>query len=148
MAAFKFRLQKVLDYRQSTVERLRLELAAHNLQRDQENKRLEEMRRAERDVLAEQQALHAQACRVDDLLQLADQTDRIRIRIVDQMSVVERLAAEAELLQHRVDVASKNSKVLEKLREHHADDFHIDELHFEQNETAETAALVRQRQQR
>jgi flagellar export protein FliJ len=142
MAAFKFRLQSILDFRSGLVDRARMEVGALQArQRDQElvRERLRTEERATFDALAEQQA--GGALDMAELTRLMGAADALATRIEEQGLVIERCRREADAAQVQLVELSKEAKALEKLRERQQDEHLQDDARRERAETSELASL-------
>ena len=164
--ATPFRLQPVLDYRTTLVDRLRLELAALRRRQQAEAERLAALQAAERQALAALRAQQAPTAVPDStasvrsessngeessmldlpqLMQLTEHLHLLEARIAAQQEVVARLATEEAELQQRIVAQSKDVKALEKLRDRQQEEHARAEARLERRETSELAIRQYQR---
>lgn len=148
MPAFRFRLQSVLDYRASLVDRARLELAALQARLHEAEDTLAALRRAEQDALHELAAAQA-AKRLDlaEVTRLLEYVDALAEQIAAQRQVVERRRQEADDQQQRVLELAQAARVLEKLRDRQLEEYLQEDARRERAETSEIAAQRHQRLQ-
>jgi flagellar protein FliJ len=142
MAGFKFRLQSILDYRASLVDRARQEVGAARARLRQEEERLKRLRmgvRASLDALALAQG--GGALDLDEVARLQAGVEVLERRIEEQHLVVAGARHEAELAQARLVGLSKDAKALEKLRERQQEEWAADTARREQAELSELASL-------
>ncbi len=148
MASFSFKLQAVLDYRQSLVDRTRLELAAIQSRLRQDEDQLQRMKASEQAAL--RRVLEAQQQRLDVplVISLMEHLHELTARIGQQVAVVERRRKEVNDVQQRMLEQLKEAKGLEKLRERQVEAHGQELRRLERAESSELAALRHQRLRR
>jgi flagellar export protein FliJ len=148
MSGFAFRLQNVLDYRMSLVDRARLELAALQALLDDAEATLAALQQLSRDALAE-----LTATQTSDILDLAEITrlleygEVIADQIVEQRQVIEARRQAVNEQQHILVGLARDAKALEKLRDRQVEEFQQEDARREQRETSEIASSRHQRLQ-
>ncbi|MCC7106575.1 MAG: flagellar export protein FliJ [Chloroflexi bacterium] len=140
MATPDFRLQSVLDYRQSLVDRSLMELAALQHRQAQEEQRLEALRTAERVACARLEMAHDDILDMPAIRQLNEHLTFLTTRIQQQQTVVQRLRGEVVQLQQALPDLAKDVKALEKLRERKLIEHARHERRLERIESGEIAA--------
>ncbi|MCC6178105.1 MAG: flagellar export protein FliJ [Chloroflexi bacterium] len=145
---FRFRLQSVLEYRTSLVNRARLELAALQARVRAEEATLDELRDAERAALLRLRDIHSGGpLDMLEIARLEQYGEYIASRIVEQREVLERRRREADAQQGLLIGLTKEAKAIEKLRERQHHEFSREEVRRERIETSEIAAIRHQRLQ-
>ena len=139
MSAHRFRLQNVLDYRTSMVDRLKLELSAMQMRLQGEQERLATLGAAEQRAMADLAAQQAAVLDVPRLMQLTEHLHLMSLHIAEQRGVVERLQAETDTLQQSVVEHNQDVKALEKLRDRHGEEHQREEARQERIESSEVA---------
>jgi flagellar export protein FliJ len=140
MATPEFRLQSVLDYRQSLVDRSLMELAALQHRLVQEEQRLGMLRTAERVACARLELAHEDVLDVPAIRQLHEHLAFLTTRIQEQQTVVQRVRDEVVQLQQALPELAKDVKALEKLRERKLVEHTRHERRLERIEAGEIAA--------
>jgi flagellar export protein FliJ len=148
MSTTSFRLQRVLDYRRNTLDRLRLDLAVLEAGVRRECDVLASLRATEDALLHELHTHHGRPCTIDDIVRVSEQIERLRARIVDQIALLQRMDGEVEIVRGHLEATNKSMKTLEQLRERDAMASREEERRLERIETAEIAALHSQRGRR
>jgi flagellar FliJ protein len=145
MAQFKFRLQNVLDYRRTLVDRTHFELATAQARLREEEQDLERLRAAESAATTRLSEVQRQQVHLPEVLQLSDHLSVLLGRIAEQSGAVDRARAEVERLHQQAVAQSKDAKALEKLRDRQSEETAVEQRRLEQIETSELAALQYQR---
>jgi flagellar protein FliJ len=140
MAKHNFRLQSVLDYRQTLVDRMRLDLAALQARVQEEVVRLEGFRASERRTLEEVAVEQQRVLDLPRVIQLTEHLDVMNGRIAEQSRVVDSLHREFDRLQESFLTLVKDVKVLEKLRDRQVEEHALEERRLERVEASEIAA--------
>ena len=148
MAGFRFRLQSVLDYRRTLVDRTQMEVAALRQRQRQEEEILEALRASERTTLARLQRAQQATLDRPTLTHLLDHIQVLTARIAEQESVVELRRREADELQEKLVGLAKEAKALEKLRQRQEEVYAQESLRQERLESSEAAALQYRRLRR
>jgi flagellar FliJ protein len=141
MAGFRFRLQSVLDYRASLVDRARSELAARQALLREAEEALEVLQEAARGALAELAAIQAAGTLdLPAITRLLDYDQILHDRMVEQHDVILRRQHDVEAQQEQLIALSRDAKALEKLRERHHQEYQQEDARRERAETSEIAA--------
>jgi flagellar FliJ protein len=137
--AFKFRLEKALDYRKQLEEQAMLALARARAARDAEKERLEDLKaeliraRAEMNAAAGMDGAERWLTRVYiHALQLDAESAGQRLRELDE---------EVAVCQNELTNRSQNREILDKLKSRQAKRFAEEEKFREQRENDETATI-------
>ncbi|MBI3964352.1 MAG: flagellar export protein FliJ [Chloroflexi bacterium] len=137
---FNFRLQSVLDYRQSLVDRATGELAHAQIVLSQAEERLSRLRHEERATMARLADQERSVLDLPQLLQLQEHLVVLSSRLVDQATAVAHAKAAADEQQARVLELTKDLKALEKLRDRKSEEWQQESRRLEQMEMNELAA--------
>lgn len=133
MRKFKFNLQRVLDYRGSIEEKLMGELAVVRAQHDQELERLGEMSRA-RDQFRRKMRKQLSGGDPDEIKRAYFYLNDLVRQVQSQELAVMRAAEQKNQKTAEVVEASKDRKVMERLRDYklaeHTSDLHAQEQKF------------------
>jgi flagellar protein FliJ len=130
MKRFKFRLQKVLDYRSRICDEKRQELGRRNFEREQETEKLAKLRSdlsglqyVERGTESASGKSVAPIVTMQQLLMVSNYAARIEAEIEHQIVVVEEAIEAAEKARAAYVEASKDVKALEAVREKKLTDY-------------------------
>lgn len=142
MAAFKFRLQSILDFRSGLVDRVRLEVNTLHVRLYRAMEVREELRADLHATLAAQNALQAAGpLDIAELTRLMAGAESIEAHIAEQDLVIEGCRRDIDDATARLVELSKEAKALEKLREHQQVEHLQDDTRRERAETSELASL-------
>lgn len=145
MKRFKFRLQKVLDYRSRICEEKRQELGRKNFERDQAIEHLENLRSSLRELRYVEGGTESAPASipgvasgpvvsVHQFIMVGNYATRLEKEIERQMVVVEEASEAAEQARQRYVEASKDVKALDTLKEKKLSDYNEERLkHDEQS---------------
>jgi flagellar export protein FliJ len=146
MTGFAFRLQNVLDYRMSLVDRARFELAALQVLLDDAEAILAALQQLSRDALAELMATQTSAILdVAEITRLLEYGEVVASQIVEQRQVIEARRAAMHEQQQIVIGLARDAKALEKLRDRQVEEFQQEDARRERSETSEIASTRHQR---
>src|SRR6266496_196242 len=146
MTGFAFRLQNVLDYRMSLVDRARLELAALQALLDDAEATLAVLQQIERDALAELTATQTAALLdVAEITRLLEYGEVVADQIVDQRQVIAARRQAVDEQQRVVIGLARDAKALEKLRDRQVEEYQQEDARRERVETSEIASTRHQR---
>ncbi|GEA16650.1 flagellar export protein FliJ [Moorella sp. E308F] len=134
MAGFRFSLERVRSYKASLEEQLKLQLAAARRRQEEEEKRLEHYRR----LRACRQALQGELT-AGDLLQEAALLEALDSRIAGQQEKVARARLAVREKCDQVQVAMRERKVLDRLRDRQLAIYRYDLAREEQKQIDEVA---------
>jgi flagellar FliJ protein len=141
MKRFKFRLQKVLDYRARICEEKRQELGRKNFERDQAIEHLENLRNSLRGLRyveggTESASMPGVASgpvvSVHQFIMVGNYATRLEKEIEQQMVVVEEASEAAEKARLIYVEASKDVKALDTLKEKKLSDYNEERLKSEE----------------
>src|SRR5258708_4377130 len=102
MSLFSFRLQSVLDYRQTLADRVQQEYTRLLEEQAMATARLESLRCAEQRAMTELGEQQRHVVNMARVLQLIDHQTVLSVQINDQQMTVERLTEEASQLQQQL----------------------------------------------
>jgi flagellar export protein FliJ len=142
MADFAFRLQSVLDYRTSVVDRARLELAAlQGRLRDAEDT-LAGLQQSVRDAVAELAAAQrAGTLDLPEISRLLEYGQVLDQRIAEQQEVIARRQVDVDAQHEQVVALARDAKALEKLKDRQHEEYQQEDARRERDETSEIAAI-------
>src|SRR5438046_4393197 len=144
MPTSKFRLQSVLDYRQTLIDTARLELSGLHIRCAEEETLLWSLRASERQVIADLSEQQRVIVNMPDVMRLNEHLNVLGRRIGNQWSAVQRIRGEIERVQSTLIELTKAAKALEKLKERHVQEMALDAMRLERAETGEIAARQHQ----
>lgn len=142
---FNFRLQSVLDYRQSLADSARLELTALQMRLSQAESRLAATRDAERLTLQRLELQKRQVLDMPQVMQLLEHLNVLGRRIQQQQRAVEAERVAVDRQQQLYIDLVKEAKTLEKLRERQAAEYAQEQARLDRIETSEYAAQQHRR---
>jgi flagellar export protein FliJ len=146
MTGFAFRLQNVLDYRMSLVDRARLELAALQVLLDDAEATLAALQQLSRDAIAELTTTQTSPLLdVAEITRLLAYSEVIADQIVDQRQVIAVRRQTVDEQQHILIGLARDAKALEKLRDRQIEEFQQEDARRERVETSEIASSRHQR---
>ena len=137
MPSFKFRLQKLLEYRQLQEKWAKdawLEATARKMESEKEVDALEKRKKT---------SLSAQPCALDERLALDSYVTRIEDEIRAAEAAVSVLANEVEEALQEWNRARQDAEAMGKLREAEYEQWTLDETRREQAELVEWSVLMR-----
>lgn len=148
MAGFTFRLQHVLDYRTGLVDRARQEVAALQARLNEEETRLHNLQRAERNAIR-QQGVMQQSGTLDlpEITRLLEYAEVLAHQIVEQHGVIAQCHRDVDAAQARMVALAKDAKALEKLRDRQLEEYQQEDVRRERAESSEIASVRHQRAQ-
>ena len=120
MAKFKFRLEKVLDLRKKKEEERERELAELKKLLAKEEQFLQQLQRestALRRKIARLQDENDRSLDIEELLRHSDYLEHLRDKILSQIETVKQVISDVENKRQELVEASKEKKVIEKLKE-------------------------------
>jgi flagellar export protein FliJ len=148
MAGFNFRLQNVLDYRTSLVDRARQELATAQARLNEEEARQLAFERAERQAIRQQCIMQTTGTLdLPEITRLLEYSEVLAKRIIAQRDVIAECQRDVDALQARMVALAKDAKALEKLRERQLEEYQQEDTRRERAETSEIASTRHQRAQ-
>jgi flagellar FliJ protein len=143
---YRFRLQSVLDFRNSMVTRLQLELANIEAKALEEQTRLQTLRDGEQNVLQTLSTAREKGLDGQRIRQNAELLEVLQTELGQRLLVLHRLRSEADELRRKLESSLTRSKALENLRDRQIDEYRVDEQRQERVATGEIG-LSRLRQQ-
>jgi flagellar export protein FliJ len=148
MAGFNFRLQNVLDYRTSLVDRARQELATVQARLNEEEARQLAFERAERQAIRQQCIMQTTGTLdLPEITRLLEYSEVLAKRIIAQRDVIAQCQRDVDAHQARMIALAKDAKALEKLRERQIEEYQQEDTRRERAETSEIASTRHQRAQ-
>jgi flagellar export protein FliJ len=146
MAGFNFRLQNVLDYRTSLVDRARQELATAQARLNEEEARQLAFERAERQAIRQQCIMQTTGTLdLPEITRLLEYSEVLAKRIIAQRDVIAQCQRDVDAHQARMIALAKDAKALEKLRERQIEEYQQEDTRRERAETSEIASTRHQR---
>ncbi|MEE9911275.1 MAG: flagellar export protein FliJ [Deltaproteobacteria bacterium] len=138
---FKFKLQSVLEYRLNIEEKILNEFS--DLKRS-----LEEQKAILRTLIAERESLindlrnmQRTMMRADDIATIVAYIENIRMKEKDQKNVIHQAKEQVENKRKELMEAVRNRKVMENLRDKHAEAYHKNLGELEQKNSDEMSVL-------
>lgn len=142
MKRFSFKLQKVLNYRETIEDALLSELAAIQKSYERELARLLDVT-ALRDSFHDQMKRDLSSCDPEHIRRAYHYLQELSDQISAQEVIVKRLAAQKDSKTAEVIRASRDRKVLEKLKEYKVDEHRRDVLLEDQTALDEAGTVLR-----
>lgn len=138
---FKFKLQSVLEYRLNVEEKILNEFS--DLKRDLEEKKavlnaLIDERKGLMDQLRDMQSV---AMRADDIASLIAYVEKIRKKETEQKNILHQAKEQLEKKRQELMEAVKNRKVMENLKDKHAEEYRRNLNELEQKNSDEMSML-------
>jgi len=140
MRKYRFHLQKVLDYRQSVEDALAAELAAIAADHQRALARLADIGRS-REEFRRRMRQRLAAGDPDEIREAHEYLQQLDRQVIAQQKAVRRLALEQEEKIEQVIAASKDRKVLERLRDYKQSEHRREALRSEQKSLDEMTSL-------
>ncbi len=138
---FKFKLQSVLEYRINLEEKIQGEFS-------QAKRDLEEHRAALKALIAQREKLindlrnlKQMAIPADDIASMISSVDYVRNQEKTQEEIIQKAREALEQKRSELMEAVKNRKVIEKLRDKHAEEYRIEQGELEQKNSDEMSVL-------
>lgn len=117
MAAYKFKLQKLLDYKISMEEEKKNELSLANKRLKEENDRLLELLKKQKDMNSTFHEKTSQGIEVNELKLLANYIDYYKRSIKEQEIKIKMAEDYIESCRDELIKATQEKKMMEKLKE-------------------------------
>jgi flagellar protein FliJ len=138
---FKFKLQSVLEYRLNIEEKILNEFS--DLKRILEEKKavlralIDERHR----LMDELRNMQRRVMRADDLAALVSYVENLRLKEKEQNNIIDQASEKVEAKRKELMEAVKNKKVMENLRDKHAEEYHKNMNELEQKNSDEMSVL-------
>jgi flagellar FliJ protein len=138
---FKFKLQSVLEYRHNIEEKILNEFS--DLKRILEEKKavLKALIDERHRLMDELRNMQHSMMRADDLAALVAYVENLRLKEKEQKNIIEQASEKVEAKRKELMEALKNKKVMENLRDKHAEEYQKNMNELEQKNSDEMSVL-------
>ncbi|MEN6469831.1 MAG: flagellar export protein FliJ [Smithella sp.] len=138
---FKFKLQSVLEYRHNIEEKILNEFS--DLKRILEEKKavLKALIDERHRLMDELRNMQRSMMRADDLAALVAYVENLRLKEKEQKNIIEQASEKVEAKRKELMEALKNKKVMENLRDKHAEEYQKNMNELEQKNSDEMSVL-------
>jgi flagellar protein FliJ len=138
---FVFPLQSVLNYRKNIEEKILNEFSEKKRELETEESRLNNMINERNNLIGELRKMQNKLLHIDDIAGLVSYVEQVRVKEMNQKQVIVRAAEQLESKRTQLLDAVKKKKVMEKLRERHAEEYESNERDLERKNSDEMAVL-------
>lgn len=138
---FIFSLQTVLDYRKNIEERILNAFSEKKRELELEELKLQNLIKEKSDIVEELRNMQNMQLHIDDIVRHVSYVDRIRENEKKQIVIIAQASRDLETKRIELLEAVKKRKVIEMLRDRHAEEYSNAERAFEQKNSDEMAVL-------
>lgn len=138
---FVFSLQAVLDYRKTIEEKILGEFSEKKRELELEELKLQSLIKEWSNLIGELRKMQNKSMHVDDISRYVSYVERVRENENKQHVIIAQVSGQLEAKRMELLEAVKKRKVIEKLRERHAEEYEDAARAFEQKNSDEMAVL-------
>lgn len=138
---FKFKLQSVLEYRLNMEEKILNEFSDLNRYLEEQKAVLKALIAERESLLSDLRNMQRAVMRADDIATIVAYIEGVRTKEKDQKNVIHQAKEQVENKRKELVDAVKNRKVMENLRDKHADEYHKNLSELEQKNSDEMSVL-------
>ena len=138
---YVFKLQSVLDYRKNIEEKILNDFSEKKRELEKEKTRLKGMIKERIDLIDELRKIHGKPLPPDEIAGRVNYVEKLREMEKKQKEVIDRVKDELEVKRIELLEAVKKRKIMEKLKERHAEEYDADMRNKEQKNSDEMAVL-------
>ena len=138
---FKFKLQSVLEYRLNVEEKVQGEFSDVKRCLEEQKAVLNALVQERENLMNELRAMQRNNIKADDIATLVAYVENIREKEKNQLDVIRQATEKVEAKRQELVEAVKNRKVMENLRDKHADEYKRNVNELEQKNSDEMAVL-------
>lgn len=138
---FKFKLQSILEYRLNVEEKIQGEFSNVKRYLEEQKDVLNALISEREELMDELRTMQRGTMRSDDIATLVAYVEAVREKEKVQMDVIEKAAENMEAKRMELVEAVKNRKVMENLKEKHAEEYRKNINETEQKNSDEMAVL-------
>lgn len=138
---FVFSLQAVLDYRKNIEEKILGEFSEKKRELELEELKLQNLIKEWSNLIGELRKMQNKSLHVDDLSRYVSYVEQVRENEDKQNIIIAQVSEQLENKRKELLEAVKKRKVIEKLKERHAEEYEDAARAFEQKNSDEMAVL-------
>jgi flagellar FliJ protein len=138
---FVFRLQSVLDYRENIQEKVLNEFSEKKRELETEESRLKYLINERINLIGELRKMKDKLLHVDDIAHRVSYVEQVREKEHNQKQVIAKVMEQLESKRAELLEAVKKKKVMERLKETHAEEYESNINALEQKNSDEMSVL-------
>ncbi len=138
---FRFKMQSVLDYRSNIEEKVLGEYSDLKRRHADEKEILKQLVGRRREAVTELRATENKVMSALEIAERISYIESIRVQEEQQKTVIREVKALVEHKRRELMEAVKNKKVMEKLKERHAEEYRKEMSELEQKNSDEMSVL-------
>ncbi len=138
---FVFQLQTVLDYRKNIEEKILNEFSQKKRELATEELRLKNLIQERENLIGELREMQNKSLPVDYIARNVSYVEQVRENEKKQSVIIVQVSEQLEAKRKELLEAVKKTKIMEKLKERHAEEYEGDVRAFEQKNSDEMAVL-------
>lgn len=138
---FVFSLQSVLDYRKNIEEKILGEFSEKKRELELEKLKLINLINERANLLDELRKMQNKSLHVDDIARRISYVEQLRENEKQQNIIIAQVSEQLEAKRNELLEAVKKTKIMEKLKERHVEQYENDERAYEQKNYDEMAVL-------
>jgi flagellar protein FliJ len=138
---FVFNLQSVLDYRKNVEEKILSDFSEKKRQLEMEQLRLDNMAAKRNNLIDELREMRDRFVQADDIAGYVSYIEQVRDNEEKQKKVITQVKEQLEAMRKELLEAVRKGKVMEKLKEQHAEEYERTIRASEQKNSDESSVL-------
>jgi flagellar FliJ protein len=138
---FVFRLQTVLDYRKNIEEKILNDFSQKKRELAVQELRLKNLIQERENLIGELREMQNKSLPVDYIARNVSYVEQVRENEKKQSVIIVQVSEQLEAKRKELLEAVKKTKIMEKLKERHAEEYEGDVRAFEQKNSDEMAVL-------
>lgn len=138
---FKFKLQSVLEYRLNIEEKIQGEFSGVRRYLEEQKSILKALVSERENLMNDLRNMQQVTMRADDIVTLVAYVETIRHKEKDQKNIIHQAKEQVETKRKEMVEAVKNRKVMENLRDKHAEEYKKNTNDLEQKSSDEMSVL-------
>lgn len=138
---FKFKLQSVLEYRLNMEEKILNEFSDLNRNLEEQKAVLKALIAQRESLVSDLRNMQRDVMRADDIATIVAYIENVRTKEKDQKNVIHQAKEQVENKRKELVEAVKNRKVMENLRDKHAEEYRKNLNELEQKDSDEMSVL-------
>ena len=138
---FVFSLQTVLDYRKNIEEKILNEFSEKKRELELEELKLQNLIKERANLIGELRKMQNKSLHVDDIARYVSYVEQVRENENKQNIIIAQVSEQLEAKRMELLDAVKKTKIMEKLKERHAEEYEDAQRAFEQKNSDEMAVL-------
>jgi flagellar protein FliJ len=138
---FVFKLQQVLDYRKNIEEKILNDFSEKKRELAKEELRLKNLIEERVNLIGELREMQNKSVPVNDIARYISYVELVRKNEKNQSKIIVQVSEQLAAKRKELLEAVKKTKIMEKLKERHAEEYKDDVRAFEQKNSDEMAVL-------